>query len=341
MRKETKIGLFAIITVAAALWGYQYLRGFNVLAKKTTLYAVYEDVTGLRISTPIRINGLQVGLVADFEQVEKDLNKIKVTFNLDHGIKVPKDTRAELVSASLMGGSEIHLKYKESCTNSDCAQNGDYLQGITQSLIGSFTSPDEVSLYMKELTEGLGTVIDTLNARLSESDELQKSMADAKAILANLNSTSGRIDRLMAGSSSSIQGSLKNVESITGNLKDNNEKISAILDNAEKLSTELKTIDMAELSGNVQKTMTQLQSTLASSDKAINDLSTLLRSFNEGGEGAVAMLLHDKEFADNLQKSIKDLDLLLEDIRLHPERYRRILSKKKMPYEPPGTEEKN
>ncbi|MEZ4952558.1 MAG: MlaD family protein [Saprospiraceae bacterium] len=339
MRKETKIGLFAIITIAAALWGYQYLRGFNVLAKKTTLYAIYEDVSGLRVSTPIRIHGLQVGLVADFEQVENDLNKIKVTFNLDDGIKVPKNTRAELVSASLMGGSEIHLKYAGTCEGSDCAQDGDYLQGVTQSLIGSFTSPEEMKTYMEELTQGLGTVIDTLNARLANSEELQKSITDAKAILANLNSTTGRIDRLMAGSSSSIEGSLKNVESITGNLKNNNEKITAILDNAEKLSNDLKAINMAELSGDVQKTMAQLQTTLASSDKAINDLGALLKSLNEGGEGAVAMLLHDKSFADNLQKSVKDLDLLLEDVRLHPERYRRILSKKKMPYEAP--EEKN
>ena len=134
---------------------------------------------------------------------------------------------------------------------------------------------------------------------------------------------------------------MKNVESITGNLKNNNEKITAILDNAEKLSTDLKAINMAELSGDVQKTMSQLQATLASSDQAIKDLGILLKSLNEGSEGAVAMLLHDEAFADNLQKSIKNLDLLLEDIRLHPERYRRILSKKKMPYEAPSPDERN
>ena len=74
MRKETKIGLFAIITIALALWGYNYLRGFNVLAKTTVIYAVFEDVSGLRISSPVRINGLQVGLVADFAQVDNDLS---------------------------------------------------------------------------------------------------------------------------------------------------------------------------------------------------------------------------------------------------------------------------
>ncbi len=336
MRKETKIGLFAILTIALAIWGYKYLRGFNVLANSTTLYSVYEKVDGLRISTPIRINGLQVGLVADFHQVDGDLNRIRVTLNLNKGISVPKDSKAELVSASLMGGSEIHLTYSGSCSGDECAQDGDYLEGITRSLIGSFTTPDEMRLYMEELNKGLGSVIDTLNSRLSQSKELNKSISDAKAILANLNSTTGRIDRLMAGSSSSIEGSLKNVESITGNLKDNNEKITTILANVEKLSNDLGKINMEDLGKDVQGTMKQLQTTLASSDKAINDLAALLKNLNEGGEGAVAMLLHDKEFADNLQLTVKNIDLLLEDLRLHPERYRRILSKKKMPYEAPA-----
>ena len=128
---------------------------------------------------------------------------------------------------------------------------------------------------------------------------------------------------------------MKNVESITGNLEANNEKISGIIASAEKLSKELEAIDMKGLTGDVQKTMTQLQATLSSSEKAIQELGTLLKSMNEGGEGAVAMLLHDKAFASNLQATVKDLDLLLEDLRLHPERYRRILSKKKMPYVPP------
>lgn len=334
MRKETKIGLFAIITIAAALWGYQYLRGFNVLAKTTVLHAVFEDVTGLRVSSPVRINGLQVGLVSDFGQVDNDLSKIKVTFNLDDGIMVPKNAKAELVG-SVMGNTEILLTYEGNCSGSSCAQSGDYITGATRSMLSSYTSPEEIGKYMEEVSGGLNSVIDTLNQRLANSEDLQKSVDDAKVILANLKSTTGRIDRLMGKSSSSIEGSLKNVESITGNLEANNQKISGIIASAEKLSKELEAIDMKGLTGDVQKTMTQLQSTLASSEKAIQDLGTLLKSMNEGGKGAVAMLLHDKAFAGNLQATVKDLDLLLEDLRLHPERYRRILSKKKMPYVPP------
>ncbi|HFA47863.1 MAG TPA: MCE family protein [Bacteroidetes bacterium] len=337
MRKETKIGLFTVITVFLAIWGYKYLRGFNIFDSNTTLYAVYEKVNGVRISTPIYINGLQVGLVADFAQIEDDLNKIKVVMNINDGIKVPKDAVAEIVP-SFMGGVEIHLTFKGTCSNGDCAQSGDFIKGRMKSMLGGITSPEEMSLYTKELSKGLTAVIDTLNQRLGQSDEINKSVSDARAILVNLKSTTGRLDRLMAGSSSAIEGSMKNVESITANLKDNNKTISAILASAEKLSSDLEKVKISELSGDVQQTMKQLQATLASSDKAINDLGILLKSLNEGGEGAVAMLLHDKKFADNLQLSIKNLDLLLQDFRLHPERYRRILSKKKMPYEAPAVD---
>ena len=79
MRKETKIGLFALITLALAIWGFQYLKGFNILSPKNTVKVVYERVDGLRISTPVLLNGLQVGLVADIRQDKEDLHQILVT----------------------------------------------------------------------------------------------------------------------------------------------------------------------------------------------------------------------------------------------------------------------
>ena len=89
---------------------------------------------------------------------------------------------------------------------------------------------------------------------------------------------------------------------------------------------------MQELVGETKVTMKKLQTTLASSDKAITDLGAILENM-KSGNGALPMLLNDKEFSTNLQTTVKNVDLLLRDIRLHPERYRRILSKKEMEYE--------
>ncbi len=332
MRKETKIAIFTIVTLALAIWGYKYLRGFNLLSKKTTLYAVYDRVDGLRVSTPVYIHGLEVGLVADFTQQKNDYNKIVVEMQINPNIKIPKSATAEIITTSLMGGSAINLVFEGTCSNGDCVESGDYVEGVMKGMLASFATPDEVRVYVDELNKGLRGVLDTLSYRLSESREINQSVQDVRAILTNLKATTGRLDGVMARSSGSIESSLKNIEAITGTLKESNQQIKTILANAEAVSTDLKDADMKGLVGETKQTMKKLQTTLASSDKAIADLSALLEGL-KSGDGTVAMLLNDKEFAGNLELTVKNLDLLLRDIRLHPERYRRVLSKKKMEYE--------
>ena len=338
MRKETKIGIFAIITIAMAIWGYKYLNGINILSKKTTVVAVYERVDGLRISAPVMVNGLQVGLVSSFEQVNGQLDRIEVFMNLDPNIRVPKTAVAEIVSASLMGGTEIHLVFSGSCEGDECVKNGDYVKGVTKGVLASFATPEEMSIYMEEITKGLISVVDTLNAKLAQSDDIKTGVKDIRETLSNLKSTTAQLDQLLRSSSGAIKGSLNNVEAITANLKDNNEKISTILANAEKLTDDLDKADLDKLSATADETLKQLNSTLSSSEKTIRELGNVMSGMTKEGEGAIAMLLHDKDFADNLHLSVKNLELLIQDIRLHPERYRRILSKKKMPYEKPAND---
>jgi phospholipid/cholesterol/gamma-HCH transport system substrate-binding protein len=334
MRKETKIALFTIITIALAIWGYKYLRGFNILNKNLTVIAEFENIEGLRISTPIYIHGLQVGLVANFKQQDQNLEKIDVEMQLDPGVKIPETAVAEIVT-SVMAGATVNLVFEGNCSGDGCLQNNDRIKGVMKGVLSSLASPEEVKLYVEELSTGLNVLIDTIGKKLSESEELKNSAKDVQAILANLNTTTARLDRLMANAAGPLEGTLKNFESVSGNLKASNEQIKTILANLDVLSEDLKKADISGLSGDVKKTMQKLQGTLSSADGAIENLSAALSQLKEGGNGAIAMLLHDKAFADKLQLTIKDLDLLLQDIRMHPERYRRILSKKEMPYEVP------
>lgn len=332
MRKEVKIAIFSIVTVAMAIWGYKYLKGFNILSKKLVVYANYERVDGLRISSPILINGLQVGLVSDIFQKKDNPNVITVELHLDNGTRVPKSTVATIVSDGPMGGTHIDLVFTGICSGEDCARDGEFLKGFTKGLLASMVTPDEVKLYVDQLNAGLKDMLDTLSHRLKHSDEINQSVVDVRVTLANLRSTTDRLDKVMANSANSVERSIKNIESITSNLKESNQQIKNILANAEGISKDLKDANVSQLVGETKVTMQKLQTTLASSDKAISDLSALLQSL-KSGDGAIPMLLNDKEFASNLEMTIKNMDFLLRDLRLHPERYRRILSKKKMEYE--------
>ncbi len=332
MRKESKIAIFAIITLALAIWGYKYLSGFNIFSPKLVVYASFERIDGLRISTPVYIHGMQVGLVAGFAQKEGDIQKITVEMNLDTDTKLPSDTKAELVSTGMMGGSAVNLVFDNPCSGDNCLGKGAHIPGIFKGMLASFATPDEVRTYVEELSKGLNTVLDTLSVRLSQSEAIQSSVRDARSILTNLRTTTDRLDKVMATSSGAIQNSLSHIESITGNLQQSNGQITSILANMDALSGDLKEADVKKLIAETRTTIEKLQGTLATSDQAIADLGNSLKKMNNG-EGAFGMLLNDKEFAENLDQTFKNLDLLMRDLRLHPERYRRILSKKKMPYQ--------
>ncbi len=332
MRKETKVAIFSIITVALAIWGYKYLKGFNILSKNLVVYATFQRVDGLRVSTPILVHGLQVGLVSDIFQSPDDPNIITAEMHLDKGTTVPKTAIAAIVSDGPMGGTHIDLVFKGNCYGSDCVQDGGYLKGLTKGLLASMVTPEEVRLYVDQLNAGLKDMLDTLSDRLKNSEEINKSVQDARITLANLHRTTDRLDKVMANSAGSVERSIKNIETITSNLKESNQQIKTILSNTEDITNDIKEADVQKLVGETKVTMQKMQSTLASSDKAIADLSALLQSL-KSGDGALPMLLNDKEFAANLGVTVKNLDYLLRDLRLHPERYRRVLSKKKLKYE--------
>ncbi len=332
MRKETKIGLFALITLALAIWGYQYLKGFNILSPKNSIHVVYERVDGLRISTPVLLNGLQVGLVADIRQDKNDLHKILVTLELDQDIRIPKTAKANIVTTSLMGGNAINLEFEGSCSGDDCLQDGDVIEGRVLSLLASMADPSEVDQYVQQISVGLQSVIDTLNARLKESGEIQQSVQDVRTILANLNNTTGQLDRMMTGS---VKNSVENIEALTTTLRNSNAQIETILNNAAELTTDLNNAQLDEVAAGAKEVMAQLKTTLSSSQNAVSQLESILSKV-KNGEGAVGMLLSDQQFAKEVQLTVKHLELLLQDVRLHPERYRRILSKKKDPYSKPA-----
>ncbi|HEX9825251.1 MAG TPA: MCE family protein, partial [Flavobacteriaceae bacterium] len=53
----------------------------------------------------------------------------------------------------------------------------------------------------------------------------------------------------------------------------------------------------------------------------------------EQGEGTMGKLLKDEALYNNLKGASKEMEELLRDIKLHPKRYFRILSKKEVPYQ--------
>jgi phospholipid/cholesterol/gamma-HCH transport system substrate-binding protein len=336
MRRETKIGLLALVSISLLIWGYQFLKGKNILSPSQIFYVEYEHVEQLQPSNPILINGFQVGIVKDIYLKPEDSNILIVELDVEKGMNIPKDAVAEIMTTSMMGGRAVVLKFDNPCStkNGTCAQNGDYLQGRTTGFLNSMVGTDNVQDYVEILQEGIQKILDTLSSQADEGGALQKTIDETRSMISNLNSITGRVDRELANSTGAISSTLGSAASFSKTLEESNEQIKTILTNAKDLTQQLSDADLKKVVDNVDGTITDLQSTLSTVDKAVGSLNTSLDKLKTE-DNTLGALLNDKELYNNLNVSLTNLELLLQDIRLHPERYRRILSKKKMEYEKP------
>ena len=96
-------------------------------------------------------------------------------------------------------------------------------------------------------------------------------------------------------------------------LDDNKKQIGGIVTDFKKVSSDFTSISDGLNKAELGKTAENLQKTLASVDKIMSDL--------ESGKGTMGKLVKDESFYNNLTKTSKELELLLQDLRLNPTRY--------------------
>ncbi len=95
--REVKIGFVVLVTLAIAVWGYNWLKGNNILTKSRNYYAVYNNVGGLTPNSPVVVNGFQVGQVSDIHLMDKP-GLVLVTFKItDKKFKFPVILRPDLL----------------------------------------------------------------------------------------------------------------------------------------------------------------------------------------------------------------------------------------------------
>ena len=300
MNKEFKIGFFAIASIIALVFGVNYLKGINILNDNSDFYAVYENIGGLQVGSPVLVNGYKVGMVSNIDLLTEQNQNLLVTISLDKEFDMAKNTVCKIVNQDLMGTKGISLILGDT---DDLVRGGDTLiSGIEATL------QDEVNaqiLPLKNKAEELIGSIDSLmmivTAVLNKDtrDNLRNSLSSLDKTFELMSQTMVRVDSMVDINDDRIAKVVKNLESITSNLESSNGEIKTILTNFATLSDSLVKADIA----------TVLQN--------ISDITTKINN----GEGSIGLLLKDDKIYANFEKSTRELASLLEDIKKNPSRY--------------------
>ncbi|MBO5901898.1 MAG: MCE family protein [Alistipes sp.] len=288
IRKEFKIGVFAVAVILVSWWGIKWLQGQNLLLSSNSYYAYYEDVSGLMVSSRVMLRGVQVGNVQNIE-LEEDKVRIEMLIEDEYAALIPANSVAELGSASLMGGTQISIIQGDS---REMVKPEAVITGrIKPDLVG--TMSDKAG----ELLDGLNTTVGGINELLSTNREAIDNM------ITNLEAMTMSINSMLSAARNDINGTLSNLRSFTGTLAANSGRIEAMIGNLDKVTTDLAEANFVE----------QLDSTLTSLDSIVKTI--------EEGDGTAGMLINDKALYESLNSAGDNLAQLLEDLKANPMRY--------------------
>lgn len=340
MKREIQIALLAIVTVAASIWGFKFISGKSLFSGDKTYYAVFNDVKDVNTATPILINGLQVGSVISIRPMSEDIRKIKVGFQVNKEIRLPEYTVVELRSSGALGGREIELVFDKMCDGSNCAPNNSVLEGRSVGLLGSLINSEDLKPHIKNIAGSIDSTLDKLGDPKSDA-AIDRAIYNLAATMENFAGASEKLENVISSSSRNMEITLANMAAITTSLANSNEQLTGILDNLEKVTSDLSEASLSETVAKTNGTMDQAQESLAALENTMNEATGTLKELKtviqkmDNTEGSLGMLLNDKDLYNNIESTTRNLDLLLQDLRLNPRRYFRLFGKKSPEYEYP------
>ncbi|MFZ4399808.1 MAG: MlaD family protein [Bacteroidales bacterium] len=310
LTREIKIGTLFIITIAIVIWGVNFLKSKDIFSSQMVCYAYYHKVDGLVASNPVYINGIKVGYVKDVAFASNEAPYIKVAIVFNSPLAIPDNSMAKIYSADLMGSKAIQIIWGNSKTK---LKGGEILKSEIEADLKEEISRQVVPLKMKaeELMSSFDSVLIAVKLIFNQSTQknLSQSFENIKISLDNIKNTTYNVDTLVSTQRNRLASIITNFESISHNIRANNDKISNILNNFSSLSDTLAKSNISQ--------------TIHSANKVLGDMSGIMLKINRG-EGTIGMLINNDTLYRKLESSSKNLDLLLEDFRLHPERYVKI-----------------
>src|ERR1700754_3467842 len=297
---ETKIGVMAVVALAALILGFNFLKGSSLFQHTKKLYAVFDNVDGVELSNAVQVNGLTIGNVSAINESDKDLTHgIIVTITLKKDVHIPKNSIAE-INSGFISSATINVNKGD---DPQLLDNGDTL--LTKK------KPNILS----QVQESVNPIILKLGGTLTSLDSLIQTVGtlfdprlknNFGSIIANLATSTAQLQIMLNAQTGALAQSLKNVNTFTTNLAKNNDHITHTLENLEKTTSNLSTAKIPE--------------TVESLRAAVTEMQGLVGKLNSNN-GTVGMLLNDKRLYQNLEGTTRSLQILLDDLRLHPKRY--------------------
>lgn len=296
MKREVKIGLFAVVMILAAWAGIRFLQGLDIFSRNAVYYASYDQVSGIQAASPILLKGVKVGTVTGISLDPQRSDNVVLQFTIKRQYRIPKDSEAKIFSDGFMGGKAIEILYGKS---SEYLEKGDTLRSVRG----------------RDLMDMAGSELEFFKQKISQ-------------VTTDLSRTLNNLNLLMETNAQSIHGTMQHLDSMTGDLADlldaEKQNLASAVENltafSEMLGQNAPRVD--SMMGNLNRITTDLADAGFARElsETVGEMNLLLERIQEG-DGTVGRLLNDPSLYESLNEASDNLASLLANLEQYPGRY--------------------
>ena len=286
LSRNTLIGIAFVASLVMIYFGINYLKGMNVLKKKNTYTAIFNDVTMLNVSSPVYINGYRIGMVNAIDMIDENPIRFAVKINLEEGFKMPTGSRLEF-GLDLFNNSIVKLLLNHNSPS--YLQPGDTIYGTKE------TSMVDGAMKMVPRVDSILMTVDSVTSalhKLMSNPAWEHAIGGIDGTITQLNTSGKSLNAILSELKTSLPPITQNLNEVTGDLK--------------SISSEINSLDIAK--------------TFATIDQTVNNLKGLSEKL-DNGDNSIGKLMTDTQLHDSLTNTLNMAAKLLEDFRKDPKRY--------------------
>jgi len=268
MKTEAKVGAFVLASLTILTFTLVYLMTTSSHSGSVPYKTYLHYAGGLEAGAPVLFGGINAGSVTAVRPSTTDPTRIEILLDLKPGTPVNEKSVAKLGSVSLMSGPVLLIS-----TGSNEARR----------IVPGEAVPSQDVASMDEIIAKVSTVADNANALMTQvQGELTGISGDARTLLANLNTLTGRpnqkrinamleqMSRLVTDARPKIDGMLDQVSRVTT-------KLGPVVDHADGAIQNISGT-VADIRDPLRKDLAELQTTLQEAKGLLANMQVVIRA---------------------------------------------------------------
>jgi phospholipid/cholesterol/gamma-HCH transport system substrate-binding protein len=342
---QLRVGVMAVAALAITGTLVFLLTGTKKLfTDDVVIYTYMDDAAALATGSPVRLNGILVGKVAEVglsgENTPQRIIRVAMNVERQYLSQIPVDSVAAIAAENVLGAKFINIRKGQSPTT---VQEGGEVQALDtrefdEVVQQSYTLLASLQGILKRVDAIVGLVEAGKGSigRLLVDEELYNRIlaitAEVQKISGAMSKPQGTIGRLIYDDAiyNDIRQSMGRVDSVLSDLQAGQGTAGKLLKD-EALYTELR-----QTIGEVRRTVQNLNAGKGTAGKLLNDdalykqlqaslgrVDLIIEKIN-AGQGTVGQLLVNPQLYDTLNGATGELQQLLRAIRDNPKKYLRI-----------------